>query len=291
MSRSGLSVENGKKTTGTFRQVKDYFTLKEWEIIASVAIIASLIYIAGFPALLPGGSASAFAHGFLKMPGPGAGIVVASGYICFWMVLGALLIRKPGTALASLLFITVILNLVKLVYPIQTVGNLCDPFIVVLMIGMAVIIELTAGLPLEKAPWRYLFPSLAGILGIITLLLMVTGNAKMGEDGVAATFFPLGYAASGILGVGLAVICIAYPTAKYIAGAGFAQIFFIGFAWMFRGMTGFDGKSGFASWAPVPVAVPAVLTFSCVCGALMAGLAYGVCHLRNAYGINEPGPA
>ena len=263
--------------------IVEYFTLSEWIIIISIAAVASLIYVFGFPSLLPGGDSSTFAHGFLKMPGPGAGIVVASGYLCFWMILGAIRIKKSGTAILILLMIAAMLNSAKLVYTIQTVGNLCDFFILVLMIGMALILELMVVLPLENKPWRFIFPSILGILGLVTLILMITGNAKMGEDGITATFFPLGYAASGIFALGFSIICFSYPTARYIVGAGIAQMFFISFAWMFRGMTGFAGKSGFASWAPVPLAVPALLTFACACGAVMAALAYGVCMLWDTY--------
>ena len=71
---------------------------------------------------------------------------------------------------------------------------------------VAIIVEIAGLLALEKKPWRYIFPSFLAIMGIITLMLMATGNAKMGENGAAATVFPLGYVVTGILALCLAVI-------------------------------------------------------------------------------------
>jgi len=81
------------------------------------------------------------------------------------------------------------------------------------------------------------------------------------------------------------VILFRYPTAKYIIGAGCAEVFYIVFSWAF------NGKNGFFSWAPVAPAIPALVTFAFVCGALMAAIAYGFFHLWNIYAqqANKPG--
>ena len=113
-------------------------------------------------------------------------------------------------------------------------------------------------------------------MGLITLGLMITGNAKMGESGAAATVFPLGYAVSGILILIFAIICYSYP-AKYLIGAGISQVFYITYCWLF------NGKNGFATWVPVAPAIPALLTFAFVCGAFMAVLAYGFFLLWQSY--------
>ena len=76
---------------------------------------------------------------------------------------------------------------------------------------VAIIVEIAGLLALEKKPWRYIFPAFLAIMGIITLVLMLTNNAKMGENGAAATVFPLGYAATGILALCLAVDIVYVP--------------------------------------------------------------------------------
>ena len=138
-----------------------------------------------------------------------------------------------------------------------------------LALVVAIIIECAGMLALEQKPWKYIFPSLLSIMGIITLALWLTGNAKMGENGAAATVFPLGYVVSGILAIAIGVLLYSYPSAKYIIGAGCAEVFYIVFCWAF------NGKSGFFSWAPAAPAIPALITFAFVCGAVMAAIAYG----------------
>ena len=75
-------------------------------------------------------------------------------------------------------------------------------------------------------------------MGVITLALMLTDNAKMGENGAAATVFPLGYAVTGLLALCLAVILFMYPDGKYIIGAGCAEMFYLAFCWTFNGTSG-----------------------------------------------------
>ena len=243
-------------------KITGYFSAQEWGIIALLAVLAFATSNYGLQYILPGGSAPGLVHAFLKLPGPGAGIFISNAFTCLWLVAGLLLIRKPGTAISTAILIVVI----TLVMGLVSHGNaqLDD-----LQVLTAIIIECAGLLPLEKKPWQYIFPSFIGIMGIITLALWLTGNAKMGENGAAATVFPLGYVITGIIALDLAVICWFYPM-KYLVGAGCAEMFYIAFCWLF------NGKSGFATWIPVTPAIPPLLTFACVCGAVMALLAYGV---------------
>ena len=262
-----------KKQNEWIKKITGYFTTQELGIIIALAVIAFLTSSFGLNKVLPGGSAPGLVHAFLKLPGPGAGIFIGSAFICVWLVLGLLLIKKTGTAI----LMSALVMIFSLVLALAGVGNMRLDY---LALVVAIIIECAGMLPLEKKPWRFVFPSILTLMGIITLALMLTGNAKMGEDGAAATVFPLGYVVSGILILGLAVICYSYPTTKYIIGAGCAEVFYIVFCWLF------NGKKGFASWLPVAPAIPALLTFAFVCGALMAAIAYGLYQLWNTYASN-----
>jgi hypothetical protein len=251
-------------------RITGYFTPQDLLIIAGLAVIAFMTSSYGLKYILPGGSGSSFVHGFLKLPGPGAGIFISSAFICVWLVLSILLTKKPGTVLC----VTFLMVLISIAVPLASGGNFRFDFVAFLV---AIIIEGAGLLPLDKNPYRFIFPVFLSIMGIITLALMLTGNAKMGEDGAAATVFPLGYAVSGILAIALAVILFAYPAAKYIIGAGFAELFNIAFRWAT------NGKSGLFTWVPVAPAIPALLTFAFVCGATMAAIAYGISLLWDTY--------
>jgi hypothetical protein len=259
------------------QKIFGYFTSQELVIILVLALLAFLTSSFGLQYILPGGGGSGFVHGFLKLPGPGAGIFINSAFVCLWLVLGLLLIKKPGTAITMAVLMFIFMAISSLV-----LGK--SARIDYLIVMVSIIIEIFGFLALEKKPWSYIFPAFLVIMGIITLALMLTGNAKMGENGATATVFPLGYAVSGIIALVLAVICYSYPTAKYILGAGCSQMFYISFCWMY------NGKNGLFSWAPVPPAIPALLTFAFVCGALMAAFAYGFYLLWNTYtrhGVNK----
>jgi hypothetical protein len=266
-----------KSSTNLLNKIQCYFTPQELCIIVVLALLAFLTSSFGLSHVLPGGSAPGLVHGFLKLPGPGAGIFISSAFTCLWLVLGLLITKKSGTAISMAVLMFVFMALTSLV---MGKGVRLDYLIVV----VAIIIEIFGLLALEKKPWMYIFPAVLVIMGALTIALMLSGNAKMGESGAAATVFPLGYAVSGILAICLAAICFAYPTAKYIVGAGCSQVFYISFCWMF------NGKSGFATWVPVTPAIPVLLTFAFVCGAVMAALAYGFFLLWNTYtryGVNK----
>ena len=299
-------------------KIAGYFTRQDLLIIVALAVIAFLTSSFGLSHVLPGGSAPGLVHAFLKLPGPGAGIFIASAFTCLWLVLGILITKKPGTVILMALLIIVF----SLVFSLAngghgglpqwyrghaTTGNSStsggaaveqpaggetsaagaaegaptggeQPIrFDYLALVVAIIIECAGLLALEKKPWKYLFPALLTIMGIITLALWLTGNAKMGESGAAATVFPLGYVVSGILAIAIGILLYSYPSAKYIIGAGCAEVFYIVFCWAF------NGKSGFFSWAPVAPAIPALITFAFVCGAVMAAIAYGFYLLWTSY--------
>jgi hypothetical protein len=237
-----------------------YFSVQEWGIIALLAILAFVTSSFLLTHILPGGSAPGLVHAFLKLPGPGTGVFISSAFICLWLVAGLLLVRKTGTAIAIAILITALTVMAGLFVK----GAVQLDYLLVMV---AIIIECAGLLPLESRPWQYIFPGIAGLLGIVTLALWLTGNAKMGESGAAATVFPLGYVVTGIIAVILAVICYNHPM-KYLAGAGVAEMFYIVFCWLY------NGKSGFGSWIPVIPAIPPLLAFALVCGATMALLAY-----------------
>jgi len=324
-----------------WKKASTYFTRNDLLIILIIAVVAYLINTYCLNFVLPGGPGPGLVHGFLKMPGPGTGIFNVSACTCLWLVLGLLIIKKPGTAL-SIAVLLIVIGLVVSFIPLghngsstsqsQTFtasngtnasytetthanntsvnttasqGNVSAqgpeartstsattasrtssgtssggfPAIRInyLSLVVALIIEGAGLLALEKKPWRYIFPAFLTIMGIITFALMLTGNAKMGENGAAATVFPLGYVVTGILALCLAVILFMYPAWKYIIGAGCAEMFYLVYCWAF------NGKSGLFSWTPVPAAIPPILTFACVFGAVAAAIAYGAVLLWKTY--------
>ena len=88
-----------KNTTSLLQKILGYFTHQDLCIIVVLALLAFLTSSFGLQYILPGGGGSTFVHGFLKLPGPGAGIFISSAFSCLWLVLGLLIIKKPGTAL------------------------------------------------------------------------------------------------------------------------------------------------------------------------------------------------
>ena len=300
-------------------KIRGYFTWQDLVIILVLAVLAFLTGNFGLNYVLPGGPGSGFVHGFLKLPGPGTGIFNVSAFTCLWLVLGLLIIKKPGTAL----LIVVLIMIFGLAFSLAMGGHqggfssmnrsISNSGSAVqgpegggapsggpsegapeggeqrirldyLGLVVAIIIEISGLIALEKKPWRCIFPAFLALMGVITLALMLTDNAKMGENGAAATVFPLGYAVTGLLALCLAVILFMYPDGKYIIGAGCAEMFYLAFCWTF------NGTSGLFSWAPVALAIPPLLTFAFVFGAVAAAISYGGILLWNTYtryGINK----
>ena len=187
-----------------------YFTSQE---IIIILVLPSRLPDQQFwaPAISCPGGGSTFVHGFLKLPGPVPAFFISSAFTCLWLVLGILILKKPGTAISMAVLMFVFM------------------FIASIIMGKNVSrTTLSSWSPsslrsLDSLPSRrnrgVTFPGPPVIMGVLTLALMLTGNAKMGESGAAATVFPLGYAVSGILALCLAVICFVYPASKYIRGS------------------------------------------------------------------------
>ena len=132
----------------------------------------------------------------------------------------------------------------------------------------------------EKADLDILERILAGGLSkMIEAACFVIGGHSIRDDEPK-----FGYAVTGLLALCLAVILFMYPDGKYIIGAGCAEMFYLAFCWTF------NGTSGLFSWAPVALAIPPLLTFAFVFGAVAAAISYGGILLWNTYtryGINK----
>ena len=80
------------------KQISGYFSQRDLFYIVILAVLGILTSRYGLNNVLPGGGAPSFVHGFMKLPGPGAGIFISAAFICFWLVAGLLLIKKPGNS-------------------------------------------------------------------------------------------------------------------------------------------------------------------------------------------------
>ncbi|SCL74244.1 hypothetical protein L21_0112 [Methanoculleus chikugoensis] len=251
-----------------------YFSFRELGMIALLAILAVFSGTYAPVYLLPGGSIAGFVHQFLILPGPGAGVFVFGSILCFWLVLGLLLVKKPGTAAVMSLLIVAI----DLLIGTQAVSIHAIDVIVL----VAVIIEILTMLPLTNTPLKYVTPALLAVLGATTLLLFLAGQAKMGENGAPATSFPLGYVVISLIALCYAVICYRHP-AKYLAASAIANMYYLLHFWLFWG-------SSFAGRFPVaPDIIPVLLCVAAVGGVLSASGAYAIDLLVKMYSKADDG--
>lgn len=258
--------------TGKEKKPTGYFSFRELGIIALLSILAVFSGTYAPVYLLPGGSISGFVHGFLMLPGPGAGVFVIGGILCFWLVLGLLLVKKRGTAVVMSLLVVAI----DLLIGTQAISIHAIDVIVI----VAVIIEILTMLPLENTPLKYVTPALLAVFGATTLLLFLAGQAKMGENGALATSFPLGYVVISLVALCYAVICYRHP-AKYLAASAIANMYYILHFWLFWG-------SSFAGRVPVALdIIPVLLCVAAVGGVLFASGAYAIDLLVKAYSKTE----
>ena len=261
-------------------KLSGYFSFREWIIIVSLAILAVLTGVYAPTYLLPGGSVPTLMHAVMKLPGPGAGIMVFGGTLCFSLVLGLLLIKKPGTAVTmSLLIIAIDLLVGK--QPVSAVSLNLHSLDVILFV--AILIEILALLSWEKAPLKYIMPILLGGLGAITFYLFFTGQAKMGESGAMATVFPLGYVIIAMVALCYAIICYRYPV-KYLAVCVIANMYYILHFWLFF------GKSFATRFPAAPDIILVLLCVAAVGGVIFATAAYGVDMLWKMYSGTENSP-
>lgn len=271
-----------------------YFTPRDLGIITGIAIVAVLFGYFGLPQLVPSLGGAGFVHGMLKLPGPGAGIVISSAVVCFWLLLGRLIVKKPWTAFLIALIIILIRvlwgvfigqtptdghNQVAAILPGALLSTGIARLDVILV--AAAIIELAFFFPSDRKPWRYLFSGFVGIMAVLTLLLLCTGQVTSGDNGAVVTAYPIGYVIVGILGICTALICYRYPV-NYLAGMGVATMYYICHYWLFW------GKNGFAS--AIPATVPAVIvlvTYAMVCGVIMGAITCGILLLADTYRRHE----
>ena len=109
-----------------------------------------------------------------------------------------------------------------------------------------------------------------------------TGKAMTGEGSAAAVAsgFPIGYVIMAILGFCVAGICYFYPV-KYVVCAGIGTMYYILHYWLFW------GKKGIASAFPATTAIPVLLLYAFIVGALLAMLASGIDLLWKMYRESE----
>jgi hypothetical protein len=267
---------NGQTIKENVSKLSGYFSFREWIIIACLAILAVITGVYAPVYLLPGGGVPTLMHQIMKLPGPGAGIMVFGGTLCFSLVLGLLLIKKPGTAIViSLLVIAIDLLMGK--QPVVVVSLNLHSLDVILFV--AVIIEILALFSWEKTPLKYVMPVLLAGLGAITFCLFSTGQAKM-SGGAVATVFPIGYVITAILALCYAVICYRYPV-RYLAACAIANMYYILHFWLFF------GKSFAVQFPTAPDITLVLLCVAAVGGVLFATAAYGVNKLSKVYGGAE----
>ena len=81
---------------------------------------------------------------------PGAGELVFGSILCFWLLLGLLLVKKPGTAFAmAIILIAIDLMAGSQALVIQTLD---------VLLFVALIIEAIGMVPVERRPWSASFP-------------------------------------------------------------------------------------------------------------------------------------
>jgi len=253
-----------------------YFSLKELGLILCLSVLAALSGALVPSFLFPEGRISDFVYGGLGLPGPGAGVLVFGGILCFWLITGLILIKKPGTAIAiSAGIIAFDLMFGNQVVLLQVMDVL---FIV------AVIIEAVCLAPVEREPWRNILPGCLAGLGLVTLVIALLGLATQGESDILLAQFPVTYYVFSLAGLCCAVICYRYP-ARYLLAAGVANMYYLLHFWLFWG-------DGFASrFPPDPMMIPVLLLVALLGGVLFASAAYGIGRFWSRYngtGISTP---
>jgi len=238
-----------------------YFNLKELGIILVLSILAAVSGALVPSYFFPEERISDIVYGVMGLPGPGAGVLISGGILCFWLLVGLILVKKPGTAAAmSLVLIAFDLLFVSEAVIIQSLDVL---FIV------AVIIEAVCLMPVENKSWKNILPGCLIVLSLMTLALVFLGQAKQGETDIPLAQFPVFYCIFGILGLCYAFICYRYPV-KYLIAAGLANLYYMLHFWLFWG-------NGFASWFPPdPAMVPVLLLVALLGGVISASAAYGL---------------
>ena len=238
-----------------------YFTLQELGVIIALSVLAALSGALVPSWLFPDNTISDFVYSTLGLPGPGAGELVFGSILCFWLLLGLLLVKKPGTAFAmAIVLIAIDLMAGSQALVIQTLD---------VLLFVALIIEAISMAPVELRPWSYLLPACLIVFGITTLVIAIFSLATFGESDSPVAGVPGLYYLFGILGLCCAFISYRYPV-RYYTAAGLASLYYMLHFWLFWG-------SGFAlRFPPDPVMIPVLLLVALLGGVLSASVAYGI---------------
>jgi hypothetical protein len=259
-------MTNEKITNDRFRRIREYFSPKEWGIIVLLSVLTVIIgtvlpryLVADGKGIMP-----AFVHGILKFPSPSAGFIVFGGLLCFWFILGLLLIRKPWTAIVmSILVMAIDFLIGQQPVPI-TPTNLHSLDAIMLV---AIIIEILTLFSWEKSPLKYVMPVILAGFGAIILFVYFTVS---GQDRI-------GYVLIAILAFGYAVVCYQHPL-KFLAAGTIASMCYLGHFWIF-----FSASVKTLNWSPTMDITLVHLCIVAVGGALFATVAYGVEKLLKSY--------
>jgi hypothetical protein len=245
-----------------------YFSPKEIGIILALSALAAISGALVPSILFPENRISDIVYNVLHLPGPGAGVMIFGGILCFWLLLGIILVKKPGTAAAM----SVILVAIDLLFGNQAiVFQSLDVLIIV-----ALIIEAFCLLRIDRYHASGILVILLAALGTATLVIALRGLATQGEDNIPLAQFPTAYYIFGILGLCYAFICYRYPV-KYLVAAGLANMYYMLHFWLFWG-------GGFASRFPPDLTmVPVLLLVALLGGVLFASAAYGIEFIGDRY--------
>jgi len=254
-----------------------YFSIKEIGIILALSVLAALTGALVPSYLFPEGTISSFVYDTLSLPGPGAGVFVFGSILCFWLLIGLILVKKPGTAVAM----ATVLVAIDLLFGIQAV--IIQSLDVLLIV--AIIIEVVCHFMQQHTVWDYFPPAALAVLSVITLVIALSGHAEQGEENLPLAQFPAGYCIFAILGLCCAFLCYRYP-GKYFVAAGLANMYYLLHFWLFWG-------DDFASrFPPDPAMVPVLLLVVLVGGIIAASAAYCIEYLlKHRHIFTRQGPS
>jgi hypothetical protein len=239
-----------------------YFNLKELVIIIIIGVLGAIAgqWVPYY--LMPGGQIPNLVHTMLHLPGPGAGIVIFGGILCFWLLLAAAVIQKRGaTILTSIVIIAV--NLILGYSLLGTTAGIFEPLIV------AILIELFLILPIERSILRYALPIVFGAFIIICLAQLAAGQVIWLQGQSLWPGVPLMLVLGAILALGSAK----YPS-KYVTAGAFANLGYLIY---------FFAEPGGKGW-PTVIHAPPLVVVALVGGGLVGGvLAVAVERLIEVY--------
>ena len=245
-----------------------YFSPKEIGIILALSILAALSGALVPSGLFPEDRMSNIVYNGLHLPGPGAGVMIFGSILCFWLLLGLIIVKKPGTAAAM----AVVLVAVDLLFGNQAIVLQS----VDVLVFVAIIIEVLHLVPVNRYHGEQIMPLIFIALSAATVLVALACLATQGETDGAVTQFPGVYYAAGFLGFLWAYIIYRFPV-RYLVAAGVANMYYMLHFWLFWG-------AGIATrFPPDPVMVPVLLLVALLGGVIAASAAYGVELLLNRY--------